>query len=169
MFERLINAGHPSLLLDVQYRMHPAILALSNQLFYDNKITSGYKFEDRNTFLDKEKPLLIVNVKGTEKRLGTSTYNEQEAETVCNLLHFLTTNHQYAKEKFWVITPYFAQQVQLDSKLALNNMANQIVTIDASQGRETDFVIVSMVRSNRNNSIGFLGNDKRINVALTRA
>jgi len=34
MFERMILAGFPSHLLNVQYRMHPAILNLPNSLFY---------------------------------------------------------------------------------------------------------------------------------------
>jgi superfamily I DNA and/or RNA helicase len=68
MFERLILAGYPSHLLNVQYRMHPCILNLPNSLFYENKISSGYVHKDVNFFIDKEKPLLFVNVKGKEQK-----------------------------------------------------------------------------------------------------
>lgn len=44
-----------------------------------------------------------------------------------------------------------------------------IATIDAFQGREMDFVILSCVRSNNNNNIGFMSDKRRMNVALTRA
>jgi len=42
MFERLVKSGHYKFLLAVSYRMHPEILKISNQLFYENKIQSGY-------------------------------------------------------------------------------------------------------------------------------
>ena len=42
-------------------------------------------------------------------------------------------------------------------------------TIDSWQGREMDFMIFSAVRSNRHGNIGFLKNERRTNVALSRA
>ncbi len=43
MFERLVKSGHKKYLLNTSYRMHPEILKISNQLFYENKIISGYE------------------------------------------------------------------------------------------------------------------------------
>ena len=45
----------------------------------------------------------------------------------------------------------------------------EIATVDAFQGRECDVVVYSTVRSNRGGHIGFLGDHRRINVALSRA
>ncbi len=42
-------------------------------------------------------------------------------------------------------------------------------TIDSWQGREKEFMIFSAVRSNKHGNIGFLENERRTNVALTRA
>ena len=42
-------------------------------------------------------------------------------------------------------------------------------TVDGFQGREKEVIIISMVRSNPNQEIGFLSNEKRMNVAVTRA
>ncbi|KAM3319553.1 hypothetical protein P3S67_006753 [Capsicum chacoense] len=43
-----------------------------------------------------------------------------------------------------------------------------VATIDSFQGREADSVIISMVRSNNLGSVGFLGDNRRMNVAITR-
>ncbi len=42
-------------------------------------------------------------------------------------------------------------------------------TVDAFQGREKDVVLLSLVRSNVEQRLGFLEDLRRINVALTRA
>ncbi|MBD0377071.1 MAG: IGHMBP2 family helicase, partial [Flavisolibacter sp.] len=42
-------------------------------------------------------------------------------------------------------------------------------TIDSFQGQERDAVYISLTRSNAENSIGFLSEIRRMNVAMTRA
>lgn len=44
-----------------------------------------------------------------------------------------------------------------------------VTTVDAMQGQERDISIISTVRSNKRNEIGFLAQKRRLNVALTRA
>lgn len=49
-----------------------------------------------------------------------------------------------------------------------NNLYKNVYTIDSYQGCESDIIIVSTVRSNENYSLGFLNDEKRMNVLLTR-
>ena len=49
------------------------------------------------------------------------------------------------------------------------NQQCEVSTVDGFQGREKEVIIISMVRSNPSKTIGFLSNERRMNVAVTRA
>ena len=74
-----------------------------------------------------------------------------------------------------VITPYSAQVSEIRKQLKkmeigqAPNKRIEVSTVDGFQGREKEVIIISMVRSNAQNEIGFLSNEKRMNVAVTRA
>uniref|UniRef100_A0A8W4FDI3 Immunoglobulin mu DNA binding protein 2 n=1 Tax=Sus scrofa TaxID=9823 RepID=A0A8W4FDI3_PIG len=68
-----------------------------------------------------------------------------------------------------VITPYNLQVDLLRQSLAQRHPELEIKSVDGFQGREKEAVILSFVRSNRKGEVGFLAEDRRINVAVTRA
>jgi len=45
----------------------------------------------------------------------------------------------------------------------------EIRSVDGFQGGEREAVVLSLVRSNESGGIGFLKDDRRLNVAITRA
>ena len=75
-----------------------------------------------------------------------------------------------------VITPYEGQRAYIVQYMQFNKEMSQklyeqleVANVDAFQGREKDFIILSCVRSNERQGIGFLKDACRLNVALTRA
>ncbi len=69
-----------------------------------------------------------------------------------------------------VVTPYNAQLSLLSHDLGLKEMFPEIElgSVDGFQGREKEAVVVSLVRSNEDGEVGFLGEKRRLNVAMTR-
>ena len=72
-----------------------------------------------------------------------------------------------------MITPYSAQVSEIRKELKKQEIGSrgklEVSTVDGFQGREKEVIIISMVRSNPTHEIGFLKNEKRMNVAVTRA
>jgi superfamily I DNA and/or RNA helicase len=72
-----------------------------------------------------------------------------------------------------VISPYNAQvnliKKLIRSKQEFEGFPVEVSTVDGFQGREKEVIIISMVRSNNSKEIGFLSNERRMNVAVTRA
>lgn len=154
IMERLISLGYPSELLDTQRRMHPDIVAFSNQTYYDNKLKTDYKALKGN----KMKPFEIIKVTSNEERIGTSYLNKDEAKKVVEL--YLQLKKEF--NDVIVISPYQAQC----SLLKELNKEIEIHTVDSFQGREADAVILTTVRTN---NMGFWYDYRRLNVAMTRA
>ena len=106
---------------------------------------------------------------------GTSYLNRVEAATVEKLVtRFLSAG--VLPENLGIITPYEGQRAYTVSYMQRNGALRQqlyaeieVASVDAFQGREKDFIILSCVRSNEKQGIGFLNDPRRLNVALTRA
>lgn len=75
-----------------------------------------------------------------------------------------------------IVTPYEGQRSYVVSYMQFNGSLRkdlykdiEVASVDAFQGREKDYIILSCVRSNEHQGIGFLNDPRRLNVALTRA
>jgi superfamily I DNA and/or RNA helicase len=97
---------------------------------------------------------------------GESRRNPAEAEVVGRQVQALL-DAGVSPAEIAVITPYAAQVRLLREQLPIAGL--EIDTVDGFQGREKEAVVISLVRSNTTGEIGFLGDIRRMNVALTRA
>ncbi|XP_013917790.1 PREDICTED: protein ZGRF1 [Thamnophis sirtalis] len=68
-----IDSGYAPILLRTQYRCHPVIAALTNELFYEGILLNGISETDRSPLLDWLPTLCFYNVNGSEQTVQVST------------------------------------------------------------------------------------------------
>ena len=183
LFERLMLLGVRPIRLAVQYRMHPALSIFPSNTFYEGALQNGVSAAERTVpavafpWPSPARPLMFWSQLGAEEisASGTSYLNRTEAaaveKTVTTLLRCGVTPDQIG-----IITPYEGQRAHVVSTMARNGPLRQalyteieVASVDSFQGREKDYIILSCVRSNEHQGIGFLSDPRRLNVALTRA
>lgn len=101
--------------------------------------------------------------------LTDSKSNPSEAALVKQHVAALISAGVHA-EDIAVVTPYNAQLSLLSHDIGLKDAfpGIELGSVDGFQGREKEAVIVSLVRSNEEGEVGFLGEKRRLNVAMTR-
>jgi superfamily I DNA and/or RNA helicase len=165
--------------LDVQYRMHEAIMGFSSAEFYDGTLTPDESVRTHRlcdltgvaATAITEAPLTFIDTAGAgyDEELepdGDSRLNPREADLVCRKVRELLAAG-VAPGDVAVIAPYAAQVRRLRARLDVPGL--EIDSVDGFQGREKEAVVLSLVRSNPKGDVGFLADVRRTNVALTRA
>ncbi|KAI1613162.1 P-loop containing nucleoside triphosphate hydrolase protein [Exophiala viscosa] len=194
LFDRLLAMYGSEIkrLLNTQYRMHEKIMRFPSDELYDRKLMAAdsvktrllkdLPYEVRETD-DTVEPLVFFDTQGgdfperTEDDsggqikasvlLGDSKSNEMEAAVVAMHVRNLT-EAGVRDEDIAVVTPYNAQLSVLSTMLREKYPKLELGSVDGFQGREKEAVIVSLVRSNAQKEVGFLGEKRRLNVAMTR-
>lgn len=107
---------------------------------------------------------------------GTNITNEIVHYHLLVFLFYRFLRSGVKPEQIGVITPYEGQRAYLVQYMQYQGSLHsklyqeiEIASVDAFQGREKDIIIMSCVRSNEHQGIGFLNDPRRLNVALTRA
>jgi hypothetical protein len=192
MFERLALSPHcQHFQLEVQYRMHPSIRRFPSNFFYGGTLRDGpnivdsvgdvmpaYDIPAHHDALYCGASLLFDVQDSREARGGamnesTSLWNQNEVDCIVAIYNDLIRQHrEMLKMSFVIITPYTAQLARLRRAFtALRDVHTgglRVLTVDAAQGSECDVVLLSCVRAS-GAGIGFVGDVRRINVAVTRA
>ena len=127
-------------------------------------------FKGVEKFLDdSEYPLLFLDTSSEDNRFEDYV---KDSNSICNpleasIVSFIVDSYLkwgYSFDDIGVITPY-SDQVDLIKRL----VDVEVKSVDGFQGREKEIIIISMVRSNDDNVVGFLNDSRRLNVAITRS
>ena len=184
--------------LDTQYRMHEQIMNTIKQ-FYQEELaaTGGLKcgiFETMdipdlankgsrwhgitlNPIINPSIHAVWIDVHTPETYLSPGYKNEGELKAIDLVLkalqqadgysEFINAQQKPEDKEIGIITFYSAQSREIKKKYKGKNYRMDVV--DRFQGMERNIIIVSTVRSNPKNNIGFAKEIERINVAFSRA
>jgi len=183
LFERLVTLGLRPIRLQVQYRMHPCLSEFPSNTFYEGSLQNGVSAAERCLpeldfpWPNPSKPMMFYSCTGTEElaSTGTSYLNRTEASN-CERVVTALLRGGAVPSQIGVVTPYEGQRAYIVTHMQRHGPLRlhlykeiEVSSVDAFQGREKDFIILSCVRSNEKQGIGFLNDPRRLNVALTRA
>lgn len=183
LFERFQQAGCPTMLLSIQYRMHPQIRDFPSRYFYQGRLLdseSVSSLPDEVYYKDALlQPYMFFDIThGRESHKGGSVsyQNIHEAQFCLKLYEHLQSfvkSNGGSKVSVGIITPYKLQLrcVEREFEQVLKSEEGKdlyINTVDAFQGQERDVIIMSCVRAS-SHGVGFVADIRRMNVALTRA
>ncbi|KAI0354940.1 hypothetical protein OH77DRAFT_1542922 [Trametes cingulata] len=171
-------------LLSIQYRMHPDISQLPSNLFYNGRLRDGPDMAEKTKRVWHTHPKFgtyrFFNVPaGLEESSGAghSLVNRAEAQVAVALYNRLVREYSSANLDFkvGVISMYRGQILEL-RRAFTQRFGEEVLsmvdfnTVDGFQGQEKDIIILSCVRAGPGlQTVGFLRDVRRMNVALTRA
>eukprot|EP00668_Euglena_longa_P014769 GGOE01018790.1.p1 GENE.GGOE01018790.1~~GGOE01018790.1.p1 ORF type:complete len:1027 (+),score=232.61 GGOE01018790.1:61-3081(+) len=181
---------HSVLLLAEQYRMHPDIALFPSYHFYGGLLQNGpsvlcppytdrpyhmfHKPDDR-TVPPLLGPYMFFDVVGSTVRAASgSAGNAQEVQLVVDLLRKLAEiGGQELRGSEVAVISFYSEQVRLLRDRIRRDVPQlrdvDVNTVDGFQGRQKDVVVLSCVQSGLQGQVGFLRDERRLNVAITRA
>ncbi len=190
LFKRQFETAHESIKhrLNIQYRMHPIIMGAINQ-FYDHRLECGIPDADRqrahnlnDKIIQENHHLIWVKMpleQGFEERQeGTSRSNIKEVDVIERLCQQMEAvwaakvADGNPRKEIGIITFYGAQLKLIEETIISEKFPSLQIrtgTVDRFQGMERAVVIVSMVRNNSKQDVGFAKKLERVNVAFSRA
>lgn len=173
LFERLVLNGVPHVTLSQQRRMRPEVSGLIRTLYpslRDHQIVSGPARPHIRGMLHDVFFYDHTSPEGGGSGAGTSKQNVHEASMVAGLLSYLL-GEGHTASSITVLSAYVGQLLLLKNHLRDMPAAQgvRLTTVDNYQGEENEIVLLSLVRSSLHGSIGFLAEDNRACVALSRA
>ncbi|NXT64059.1 SMBP2 protein, partial [Chaetops frenatus] len=168
-------------MLTVQYRMHQHIMEWASSELYGGRLSAHPSVAQHllrdlpgvSSTEETSTPLLLIDTAGCglfelEVEDEQSKGNPGEVQLVGMHVQALVDAGVKARD-IAVVAPYNLQVDMLRQHLCHSHPELEIKSVDGFQGREKEAVILSFVRSNKKGEVGFLAEERRINVAVTRA
>ena len=182
--------------LRVQYRMAEHINRLVSHCFYADALEvgrapPGAEYEKLPAFLASQVVWVDTQDQGREafhRSAGThegALVNEQEALAVVEVVRAILTSSGFLEEVqalegdhepiIGVIAMYSDQRDMIRDKLEQAEWASglrhcfSVGTVDSYQGKENRIIVLSVVRNDTSENVGFLSDPERINVAMSRS
>jgi ATP-dependent RNA/DNA helicase IGHMBP2 len=169
LLQRLLDSGVPAVMLEEQHRMAEPLRTLVSTV-YGPRYTEAPGLGPRPAVLEQHALWLDTAGAGGELRdeQTCSLYEPLEVELVALLVGQMLESGVQPHE-IGVIAPYSAQVARLQAHPVLEKLPVEVATVNAFQGREREVIIASFVRSNPHRELGFVADERRLTVALTRA
>jgi DNA replication ATP-dependent helicase Dna2 len=166
-------------MLEIQYRMNAGVQEWSSKRFYDGRLHPHESNRNRDLLRGLDGGLLgsrVVNMLCHQGR-SSNNANKLEASRVADLVWDLKHKGKLPFEEIGIVTPHRAQAgaicAHLQEKIGLLEAQKILVdTVERFQGQEKEAMIFSMgveIDSSRKGDRGFLGDGRRLNVAVTRS
>lgn len=157
------------IMLPRQYRMREPIGRIVSDLFYDSQLMHEAPHQKMPLPWPFDREVVWVDTGAQEEYRDAQRSVANEFEVA--LCKDITTiiRKRVRKAKVAVIAMYSSQVNRLVTALRGIVPPDDIESVDAFEGRESDVVILSLVRSNERAAIGFLNDPNRVNVAISRA
>eukprot|EP01117_Protostelium_nocturnum_P020694 TRINITY_DN9444_c0_g1_i1.p1 TRINITY_DN9444_c0_g1~~TRINITY_DN9444_c0_g1_i1.p1 ORF type:complete len:229 (+),score=46.88 TRINITY_DN9444_c0_g1_i1:1-687(+) len=185
---------HPDISVIIKEIIYPRLMDAPS--VFNHPLVKG--LQDRLVFIDHRNLETKQNDKGSIQSAesdGLSKVNQFEVDMIVKIVHYLI-QQGYNVKQMVVLTPYLGQLMLISKALKKNFTVEldemdvqdlstagmkteesdttpktgvRVATVDNYQGEEADIVIASLVRSNQEKSIGFLQEQERVNVLLSRA
>ena len=172
LFERLIRNHIPFVTLSVQHRMRPEISSLVHPSIYHD-LQDHDSVKKYSHVLGVAKDVFFIDHTVPEKSnqdSDTTTHvNVFEAEYLVSLCRYLL-KQGYQPGAITILTMYRGQLLELKRKMRRKDFEGvRVAAVDDFQGEENDIILLSLVRSNPEQNIGFVSSANRICVSLSRA
>jgi DNA replication ATP-dependent helicase Dna2 len=168
-------------MLDTQYRMNENIQDWSSKRFYHGRLQPHESARGRDILTDRSltNPLLSGGRVNLISHQGRSSFNANptEASLVAEIVAGLNGQGGLDLSQIGIVSPHRAHAgaicAKLQEKLGLEDARKVIVdTVERFQGQEREAMVFSFGVERDNSKRGakaFLGDGRRLNVAVTRA
>ena len=172
LFERLIDNKFPHVTLEIQHRMRPEIASLICPAIYEN-LSNAETVKNYEPVKGVKNNLFFINHHFPEESNPNEDkkthLNTHEANYLVALCRYLL-KQGYNRSQIMLLTMYRGQLLAMKQRMKRKDFEGiRVAAVDDFQGEENDIILLSLVRSNSDGSIGFFSIENRICMSLSRA